>query len=227
MSKPKRIILIRHGESQGNVDKTVYSKFPDYAIYLTNKGKLQAGEAGMKLKEILQSESYGCYYSPYFRARQTMDLAVRVIDNDLSYNKNRFFKKEEVRIREQEYSGKLRVGRHDDDKDRDEYGKFFYRQTGGESAADVFDRVCDFIGALHRDFEKLDYPSNCLIFAHGMSNRVFIKKFLHCSVEEFETWKNPRNGEIYILELQVNNKYKLITDIQKHATGYGYQYKLA
>ena len=226
MSKPKRIILIRHGESQGNVDKTIYSKIPDYAIYLTDKGKDQAREAGKKIKEIIHSESYGCYYSPYFRARQTMEESFFFINDGYFTNRNLSFKKEEVRIREQEYSGKLRTGRHDDDKDRDEYGKFFYRQTGGESAADVYDRVSDFIGALHRDFEKSDYPTNCLIFAHGMTNRVFLMKFLHFTVEEFETWKNPKNGEIYILELQENNKYKLITEIPKHPTGYGYQYKV-
>jgi len=220
--KPKFIILIRHGESEGNVDKTVYSKVPDYAIYLTENGKIQAKEAGKKLKEIIKSESYGCYYSPYFRARQTMDIAIKQLDGiDCK------FKKEEIRIREQEYSGKLRTGRHDDDKDRDEYGKFFYRQTGGESPADVWDRISDFIGALHRDFTKSNYPSACLIFAHGMTNRVAIMKFLHFTVEEFETWKNPKNGEIYILELQENNKYKLITELPKHPKGYGYQYELS
>ena len=215
MSKPRNIILVRHGESRGNVNKELYSRIPDYAIYLTEKGKEQAREVGKQVNDMIKSD-YGCYYSPYFRARQTMAEAIKNI------NRPPTFQKEEVRIREQEYSGKLRTGRHDDDKDRDEYGKFFYRQTGGESAADI----SDFIGALHRDFEKSDYPSNCLIFGHGMANRIFIMKFLHFTVEEFETWKNPKNGELYILQLQDNNKYKLITDIQKHATGYGYQYKL-
>ncbi len=28
--KPKRIILIRHGESEGNTDRNIYSQKPDY-----------------------------------------------------------------------------------------------------------------------------------------------------------------------------------------------------
>lgn len=220
--KPKRIILVRHGESQGNVNTGIYSKIPDYAIYLTKKGINQALVAGQKIKDIIQWENYCIYYSPYFRARQTMELAY---NNTLGTAFCEFLR-EEPRIREQEYSGKLQAGRHDDDSEREAYGKFFYRMSGGESGADVYNRVSDFIGTLNRDFQKKNYPKNCLIFAHGMTNRLFIMRWLHIPIEEFEMWKNPKNGEIYILELQKDNKYKLITPIDKHLSGYGYKYKI-
>jgi len=219
MSKPKRIILIRHGESQGNVDKTVYAKTPDYAVRLTEKGIKQAEVAGRNINTIIGDESYGIYFSPYFRARQTMDVAL----THLSPLKLRFLK-EEPRIREQEYSGKLHDGRHDDESQRDAYGKFFYRMNGGESGADVYDRVSDFMGTLHRDFKKSHFPDNALLFCHGMTNRIFVMKFLHFTVEEFEMWKNPRNGELYILEWN-EDKYKLITEIPKHPKGYGLKYE--
>jgi hypothetical protein len=32
--KPKRILLARHGESVGNVDKTVYATVPDYELWV-------------------------------------------------------------------------------------------------------------------------------------------------------------------------------------------------
>lgn len=219
--KPKRIILIRHGESDGNVDNSIYAKIPDYAIYLTKKGRLQAKRIGRRIKDMIKNETYSIYYSPYFRARQTKDLALKQLNNNFCW-----VQREEPRIREQEYAGKLQLGRHDDDSEREAYGKFFYRMDGGESGADVYDRVSDFIGTLNRDFEKPNYPENCLIFAHGMTNRLFLVRWLHIPIEEFETWKNPPNGSMYILELQSNNKYKLITEINKHPTGYGYKYKI-
>ncbi len=40
--KPKRIILVRHGESAGNVDEKSYSATPDNQIPLTEKGREQA-----------------------------------------------------------------------------------------------------------------------------------------------------------------------------------------
>lgn len=38
---PKRIILVRHGESQANIDDTLYSRVPDNAIELTERGHAQ------------------------------------------------------------------------------------------------------------------------------------------------------------------------------------------
>ena len=44
--KPKRLILVRHGESQGNVDQNVYASVPDHALHLTERGWTQALCAG-------------------------------------------------------------------------------------------------------------------------------------------------------------------------------------
>jgi broad specificity phosphatase PhoE len=56
MSRPRNIILIRHGQSEANVDKTIYKTKPDYAMELTELGKQQALEAGLKIKEYLSME---------------------------------------------------------------------------------------------------------------------------------------------------------------------------
>ena len=218
---PNRILIVRHGESKGNINHDVYKDTPDYAVKLTDAGKQQAFGAGDQIGNIIQSESYGVYYSPYFRSRQTMDCALTKLDTSLCK-----FQREEVRLREQEYCGRLYDGyeKHLLDDARNKYGKFFYRMDGGESGADVFDRVSDFLSTLNRDFEKPHYPLNTLIFAHGMTNRIFIMRFFHITVEEFETWKNPHNGQIYVLELQKNNKYRLLTPIEKHERGYGMTY---
>lgn len=38
---------------------------------------------------------------------------------------------------------------------------YFKRIPDGESAADVYDRVSDFFGTLHRDFEKIQVSIQC------------------------------------------------------------------
>lgn len=217
--KPTRIILVRHGESEGNIDKSVYRNKPDYAVMLTNRGIDQALNAGQKIKSLIQDEDYGVYYSPYFRTRQTMENILSQLAPTSC-----IFTKEDPRLREQEYGGKMRdYDRVDFEKEREEFGKFFYRMNGGESAADVFDRMSDFLNTLNRDFMKDKFPKNVIICGHGMSNRVFVMRFFHIVVEEFEMWKNPSNGEIYILELR-GDKYELITEIKKHPRGYGHKY---
>lgn len=43
--KPDKIFLVRHGESQGNINKKLYRTVPDWKIELTEKGKEQALKA--------------------------------------------------------------------------------------------------------------------------------------------------------------------------------------
>ena len=42
----QNLYLIRHGESQANVDEEVYKSIPDHRIALTDKGQTQAIFAG-------------------------------------------------------------------------------------------------------------------------------------------------------------------------------------
>lgn len=50
---PKRILLIRHGESLGNFDETTYTHMPDWTIPLTTEGIRQSKELGKKLRTIV------------------------------------------------------------------------------------------------------------------------------------------------------------------------------
>ena len=56
--KPKRIILVRHGESEGNVCRAVYGEKPDYALLLTPDGEAQAIQAGQQLRELSAMSRY-------------------------------------------------------------------------------------------------------------------------------------------------------------------------
>ena len=73
--RPFRIILVRHGESQGNLDETVYCHVADSKVSLTPLGQLQAEEAGRKLRAICEKDGHDqwrvhFYVSPYKRTLQ-------------------------------------------------------------------------------------------------------------------------------------------------------------
>lgn len=218
--KPKRILLIRHGQSEGNFDSSIYEKTPDYALNLTEKGHQQAVECGQKLKAILKNETAMFYVSPFWRTRQTFENIVSQLDlKELRH-------REEPRIREQEW-GHLRT-KIDRDKvilDRDAYGSFYFRFPDGESCADVYDRVTTFLETLHRDFKKADYPGNAVLVFHGMTIRLFLMRWFQWTVEEFETLANPWNCDIISMVLLENGKYKLETELKKVTPSHSYQYK--
>ena len=208
--KPKRIILIRHGESLGNRDKSIYNELPDHRLPLTEKGKAQAENCGKALKDITKDETCFFYYSPLTRTRETLQEILK------SFDQSPIVKREEPRIREQEWGHYRPVEKSIEiDKERDKYGTFYYRIPDGESAADVYDRVSDFFGTLHRDFKKCCFPENCILVTHGMTIRLFLMKWFHWDVDKFETLVNPINCAIIILERRENGKYVLTYELEK------------
>ncbi len=209
--KPKRIILLRHAESEGNVNKEIYKTKPDYALNLTEKGREQATHAGSLIYQLIGDESVESYVSPFYRTRQTHEC----VDPFLVNLKER---REDPRLREQEWCGRLRTEGYDynTEEERDAFGHFYYRFHGGESCADVFDRVSTFLETLHRDFNKDNYSKNCLIVTHGMTLRVFLMRWFHLKVEEFELLRNPKNCALIVMELQKNGKYELTKELETY-----------
>jgi broad specificity phosphatase PhoE len=219
--KPERIFLVRHGQSVGNVDRDIYKTVPDYALPLTDLGRQEAVGTGTNIKSIIGPERVQYYVSPFWRTRQTY-LGIRSV---ISNGMEKYY--EDPRLREQEWNQKLGSGKgykDNEELERDHYGHFYYRFNGGESCADVFDRVSDFLNTLFRDFEKKDFPNNVIIVGHGMTNRLFLMRWFHASVEEFETWANPKNGEFYFLDRADNEKYKLVTPLRKHVLRHSFQF---
>jgi len=208
--RPKRIILIRHGESEGNADKKVFETIPDYQLSLTPRGEEQAKQAGQEIKKIIGKETIQVYISPYYRTRQTYQH----IRESIKDNVVKEF--EDPRIREQDW-GHLRNYEDNNDiqKERDDFSTFYYRIPDGESGADVYDRVSTFLESLHRDFQKPDCPENVLIVTHGMTLRLFLMRWFHWSVEKLESLRNPKNCQIVVMQKESSDRYVLISELAR------------
>lgn len=226
--KPENIVLVRHGQSEGNINKAIYREKPDYALQLTPTGIEQAQAAGNILRGMLGPDLPQFYISPFWRTRETF-LKIREawkfhVANGYGTFTNFY---EDPRLREQEWHGSLPVDGYDNDAEgeRDAFGHFYYRFDGGESCADVFDRVSDFMNTLHRDFTKPSFPKNCVIVTHGMTMRVFLMRWFHLEVESFEELANPKNCELVTLKLdKETGHYKLVTPMRKHVIRHKYQF---
>ncbi|KAK7397241.1 hypothetical protein VNO78_18408 [Psophocarpus tetragonolobus] len=213
---PKRIILVRHGESQGNLDPGTYDTTPDPKIQLTQQGISQSRLAGARLRHLLSgdgSPNWRVYFyvSPYSRTRSTLREIGR------SFSRNRVIGvREECRIREQDFGNFQVQDRMPLIKEtRQRFGRFFFRFPDGESAADVFDRVSSFLESLWRDVDmnRLNHdPSNDLnliIVSHGLASRVFLMKWFKWTVEQFELLNNIGNCEFRVIQLGSGGEYSL------------------
>ena len=209
--KPALIILVRHGESEANVDSSKYRDVGDPHISLTERGQQQAHRAGDQLRELVGSRHVFAYVSPYARTRQTADLAL----SHLSADELRVVRRiEDPRLREREFCGTFQhekllamppsaYAAGGDEEEEDEYdvekttlqhekpdrsderdySRFFWRPPSGESNADVYDRISSFLDTLWRDFRshKEMEGAAVVIFGHGLTNRIFAMRWLHWS----------------------------------------------
>jgi len=221
--RPKRIVLIRHAESEGNVDETMYTRKPDHRIELTEKGKAQAREAGERLKSLLgPGETLYVYVSPYMRTMQTLYELGSVVGADKVLGV-----REEPRLREQDFGNFQDATMRELKRERLGFGRFFYRFPNGESAADVYDRVTSFRETLRNDihFGRFNCDAtgcktnDCtvVIVTHGLTLRVFLMRWYKWTTEHFSRLRNTRNAELVVMERGDGGRYSLLNQVQDEA----------
>ncbi|KAG8465810.1 hypothetical protein KFE25_005380 [Diacronema lutheri] len=206
--RPRRIVLVRHGESLGNLDEAVYTTTPDWMIPLTQRGIEEAMAAGRALNKLLAHPDANVffYHSPYLRARMTLDEMVAQLDPQKVVGV-----REEPRISEQQFGNLQSVALMQEAKsDRNAFGRFYYRFPDGESALDVYSRVSSFIATVYRDVDSmrsqrvLTEETHIVMVAHGLSARTFIMRWFQLPVADFEKLANQPNGSLLVMERQQN-----------------------
>lgn len=187
------IKLVRHGQSEANAGIVNSTAIGDANVKCTTIGLQTAQDAGKFIghKFLLQSL---LYCSPYLRCKQTLHA---IIDgsNAISHgNIPRIF--EDPRLRESEF------GYNKEEEDiaseksiRNQHGMFYYRYHGGESPADVYDRISTFLETMMRQIVRKRTKS-VLVVSHGITIRCFAMRFMHLTVEQFNRIKNPSHCEI-------------------------------
>ncbi|EFN55417.1 hypothetical protein CHLNCDRAFT_134554 [Chlorella variabilis] len=201
---PKRIFLVRHAESEGNVDNIAYTYLPDPRVPLTARGWQQAMLAGDRLKAQMDAAHGGkpyklfFYTSPYLRSRQTYEGLAQVFMPEQVQGVQ-----EEVQLREQDFGNfQDAEGKKREKAERLRFGRFFYRFPNGESGADVYDRMTIFEDHLVRDINagRFADSTSLVLVTHGLALRVFLMRWFHWTVDQFMCVFNPPNAEPLVLE---------------------------
>ncbi|GAA1261777.1 histidine phosphatase family protein [Saccharothrix xinjiangensis] len=187
-----RIILLRHGQSLGNVDELAYCRIPDHSLPLTEVGERQAREAGPRVKRLLDGERVAVYVSPYVRTRSTLRHL------DLGGQAERTVA--EPRLREQDWGNlqdpvQQEVLKHQ----RHAFGHFFFRLPNGESGADVDDRLAAFLTDLEARMREPGHPATALVVSHGLTIRLLCRRLFGWSIELFESLSNLDTCEDRVL----------------------------
>ena len=208
---PRKIIFIRHGEAQHNLEGAAIlqednpNRKPDNLSELTPLGREQARAAGHRLRRLLGGDgTISAVVSPFERTQQTLyalqqnlgDVRVRRVHVD-------------PRVREQEF-GNFQVAedmpRHK--QTAAEVGRFYYRRPTGESGADVYDRAASFWDSLlGGSFNMQDLfrrrragPDDALlVVTHGLTMRLLMMRYFNWSPQTFDAVYNPGNCDFWVL----------------------------
>ena len=212
-----RILLVRHGESMGNVDPSIHATTADHAVPLSPLGIEQAREAGTRLAAHFTAElgtpnrHIRLWVSPYKRTRQTADALAETAGAWITD------RVEHILLCEQQFGLFDGVPECDLPKrfpNESAYydlqcrfnGKFWARMPMGESRFDVAKRIHQAFGTFHRD--AADHGIHDLIvICHGVTLRAFVMMWCHLSPEWFEAEVNPNNCAIRLIDTGADRGY--------------------
>ena len=153
------LLLVRHGESQGNVAATLARQAGahvidvparDADVELSETGREQALALGRLLAGIPAGDRPAVWSSPYLRARQTAELAVSTAGWQAEISVDERLRDRELGILDMLTSSGVDARLPEEAQRRLWLGKFYYRPPGGESWADVVLRLRFLLADLDR-----------------------------------------------------------------------------
>jgi 2,3-bisphosphoglycerate-dependent phosphoglycerate mutase len=178
MGWPKLLVLVRHGESTGNIktdEERPGFEVPTYGYELTDRGREQAKITGRYLNE--QFGDFDFYYVSYYhRSRETMSLMypeAKVYEDPRLAEGQRgiwhVLTKEQIRER---FPDELMRKKRE--------GYYHYRPWGGENWPDIELRIHSFLGTLNRDYDG----KRVVVVVHGHWLILFQRLLHHFSIDE-------------------------------------------
>jgi len=207
-----RILLVRHGESQANVDQKLHQTIPDHEIALSSRGQKQPEQAAKHITKfykdkegtgdspILFTPYVKFINSPYRRTRDTADILKQKLIGKFTLSCS-----EDVLLCEQQFG--LFDGLEDDEIEKkypNEFhtwmlckkynGKFWARYPMGESPFDAAVRIHQAFGDVIR--AKSDH----IIVCHGTVVKLFVMMWFGYSPEWFNKERTIGNCGIYLIE---------------------------
>ena len=202
------IFLIRHAESQGNVNRHLIGGRSDHFL-LTDQGEIQAKKLGERLvEENLQFDEV--FSSIAVRAHET----ARIVCKELSIPQQDIQLDERlVELSQGNWEGQVRSEILTPDmRATIAQNPWKFQPPGGESVKDVEERMYAW---LWENLQKMPASGTRIaVFSHGMAIKSLFRKLTDA------TYDLPRNTVIHntaITRLMFNDPYWLIDRLNDHA----------
>lgn len=208
-SAPTSLVLVRHGESLGNVAATraeleealeVDVATRDADTPLSERGQAQARALGVRFGELDASERPEVVWcSPYVRTVQTASLALETAGLDLPVRYDERLRDRELGILDRLTWRGVRDRFPAEAERRRHLGKMYHRPPGGESWADVALRLRAALG----DLGPRDADRRVLVVAHDavvMLLRYVLEEMTEAQLMDLVRERSVRNASFTRLD---------------------------
>lgn len=168
------LLLVRHGESEGNVAAAeahdagalrIEVPARDADVDLTELGRDQARAVGLALADLPESaRPQAVVVSPYLRARETARLACAAAGLELSTQVDERLRDRELGVLDRLTFDGVKTLFPEEAERRRWQGKFYHRPAGGESWVDVALRLRSWVS----DLERTTQAERLLVVSHDV-----------------------------------------------------------
>jgi broad specificity phosphatase PhoE len=195
------IYLIRHGESEHNVDHTIMEHIHDSEHNLTELGQKQAQVTAEFIKTKV-SEKAILYSSPYKRTMQTAKAIHSMLPEQVPFFENPL-------LREWELGNLLNISNRTPElkKEYKAAGHFYYRYPGGESMADVYLRAAMFSSTVLQRVEKQQRYEDILLVTHSAFMHAFLNFVMEWPIDNENKHKPFENACVVAID-EVDGEYQ-------------------
>ncbi|WP_081844775.1 histidine phosphatase family protein [Cellulomonas sp. URHE0023] len=200
----RELILVRHGESVGNIAATEAERAGREELELETRdadtplsplGERQATAFGSWLRDHDADGPDVVWCSPYLRAVHTATIALREAGSELALRPDERLRDRELGILDRLTTAGVDARYPSESVRRRLLGKFYYRPPGGESWADLVLRVRAFLS----DLDRAQDGPRVLVVAHDaviMSIRYVCEALSERDVLELARHDPVRNAAV-------------------------------
>lgn len=199
-------LFIRHQKSLANISPSLYRTMDDHDIDICEKHNHETEKAVETMIELALHEKITphIFYSPFLRAKNTKDIIVSELAHHYIFPKVH----ESPLLVERSWTNLRDI--IETEKNVDKYFNFFFKPINGESFQDCYQRCVTFDNMLKLSIPKDD---TVVIVGHGEQIKCYLMYILGWTVDQFNSYKNPRNSEVFFVHDNILSKK---TPIRKH-----------
>ncbi|MEH7107902.1 histidine phosphatase family protein [Bacillus sp. JJ1764] len=190
------LYLIRHGESEHNVDRTRMAHTHDSQHSLTDLGQNQVQKTAEFMRSIVNEKTV-LYSSPYLRTKQTAKAIHSLLPEQVPFLENPLLREWEL--------GNLYDFSNRTPESKKEFkaaGQFYFRYQNGESLADVYLRATMFMNTVVERVRRQQRYEHLVVVSHAAFIQMLLTFLMDWPIESLTDFKPVENASV----IQINEE---------------------